>query len=307
MNSTITKKTVLICLALIFIICASFAQVGINNDNSAPDSSAMLDVKSPDLGFLPPRVVSLDSIQNPAAGLMVYDLTHNCMRYFNGNDWSQCMGKPFQCGDPFMDARDGKTYKTVSIGGQCWMAENLNIGIMIMGSEIPSNNLIIEKYCHNNDEVKCNTYGGLYRWDEMMNYSTIEADQGICPSGWHIPSDGEIQTLEIELGMDSISANMGGFRGTDQGSRLAGYADMWDDGNLENEPDFGTSNFNLIPAGVHAANDVFYENGFRTDIWTSTEFNEFVCYGRIVYHYSTQISRGASGKTSNRSVRCIKD
>ena len=96
----------------------------------------------------------------------------------------------FQCGDTLIDYRDGQQYPTILIGSQCWLAKNLNVGIKINnGSLSPSNNGIIEKYCYNNDTNYCNTYGGLYEWNEMMQYSLIESSQGICPCGWHIPSD----------------------------------------------------------------------------------------------------------------------
>ncbi len=77
----------------------------------------------------------------------------------------------------------GRTYNTVQIGSQCWLKNNLNIGRMIEDSTKQNNNTIIEKYCYYNSEVNCKTYGGLYRWDEAMQYSTTEGAQGICPEG----------------------------------------------------------------------------------------------------------------------------
>ncbi|MBE0641364.1 MAG: hypothetical protein IH599_04965, partial [Bacteroidales bacterium] len=102
-----------------------------------------------------------------------------------------------QCGDTLTDMRDGKKYPTVPIGTQCWMAKNLNVGTMVnsvnTGSNHSdmSNNGIIEKYCYSNDTNLCSVYGGLYDWNEMMGYVTTSAVQGICPSGWHIPTDAE--------------------------------------------------------------------------------------------------------------------
>ncbi len=78
----------------------------------------------------------------------------------------------FTCGDPFTDPRNGQTYTTVQIGDQCWMAENLNIGEMINSGSNMTNNGVIEKYCFSNDPANCETYGGLYQWNEMMEYST---------------------------------------------------------------------------------------------------------------------------------------
>lgn len=89
----------------------------------------------------------------------------------------------FTCGDQVQYA--GQTYNTVQIGTQCWFKENLNVGTMIPGGQMQTNNGVIEKHCYNNIEATCALYGGLYQWDEMMQYATSE--KGICPSGWHVP------------------------------------------------------------------------------------------------------------------------
>ncbi|MFP4471865.1 MAG: FISUMP domain-containing protein, partial [Bacteroidales bacterium] len=101
----------------------------------------------------------------------------------------------FNCGDPLIDVRDGQSYATVQIGDQCWMAENLNLGERIDGSEEMADNGIIEKYCYDDDPANCETYGGLYQWNEMMQYNTA-GSQGICPEGWSVPTDEEWKTLE---------------------------------------------------------------------------------------------------------------
>ena len=98
----------------------------------------------------------------------------------------------------------GKIYNTVQIGDQCWFKENLDVGTMIIsdsnhtGFQQTDNN-VIEKYCYGNDEANCNAYGGLYEWTEAMQYVTTEGTQGICPSGWHIPTITEMGVL-VTLG-----------------------------------------------------------------------------------------------------------
>ncbi len=89
----------------------------------------------------------------------------------------------------------GTVYHTVHIGDQCWLRENLNIGLMIPGADTAKDNGILEKYCYGDLASSCESYGGLYQWDEAMQYSLASGARGICPPGWHIPTYEEFQTL----------------------------------------------------------------------------------------------------------------
>ncbi|MEK7635992.1 MAG: FISUMP domain-containing protein [Patescibacteria group bacterium] len=109
----------------------------------------------------------------------------------NNISFSLCPGK-------VKDA-DNNEYSTVLINGQCWMKENLKRGIRIAGSSDQTNNGTVEKYCYSDTDSYCTTDGGLYQWDEAMNYGTAEGSQGICPPGWHIPTDAEQYALEDYL------------------------------------------------------------------------------------------------------------
>lgn len=100
---------------------------------------------------------------------------------------------------------EGQVYHTVQIGTQCWLRENLNVGLFIPDSIEQSCNYNIEKWCKNgiiNGTIECDEFGGLYQWDEMMQYTQSEGSQGICPSGWHIPSQGEIEELISVVGLE---------------------------------------------------------------------------------------------------------
>ncbi|MCK5838660.1 MAG: hypothetical protein KAG99_02370, partial [Bacteroidales bacterium] len=96
---------------------------------------------------------------------------------------------PDACNNETSMLYEGQTYSIVAIGTQCWMAENLNVGTRIDGVDEQTDNPTLEKYCYNDLESNCDIYGGLYQWNEMMQYVTTEGAQGICPSGWHIPTD----------------------------------------------------------------------------------------------------------------------
>jgi uncharacterized protein (TIGR02145 family) len=153
-------------------------------------------------------------------------------------------------GAPVCDI-DGNCYETIQIGEQLWMAENLKVTHYNDGSEIPNitnngewNGLSSGAYGdYDNNPPNSETYGRLYNW------YTVDDDRGVCPEGWHVPSDEEIKQLEMYLGMSAEEANGTGDRGTNEGSKLAGNSDLWNDGVLVNNSEFGTSGFNALPAG----------------------------------------------------------
>jgi len=193
------------------------------------------------------------------------------------------------------DVRDGKTYKTVKIGNQWWMAKNLNIGKHVQSINTGEfhfdmfDNDTIEKYCYDNNEAYCDTFGGLYEWHEMMQYDNIEGIQGICPNDWHIPTDEEWKILEMELGMSQEEANNTGFRGTDQGTQLKIG---------------GTSGFDVLLAGVRGSNSGnLLKIGSSGYFWSSTKLTG----GRRLTLSSSQVNRDHYFTPNGFSVRCIKD
>lgn len=127
---------------------------------------------------------------------------------------------PFQCGLSKI-RYSNIVYNTVQIGSQCWLKENLNVGTM----QGPANNGVIDKYCYNNDTVNCTTYGGLYQWNEAMQYVTTEGAQGICPVGWHMPTYAEYQTLKDTVLNDGNSLKaVGQGAGAGAGTNTTGFS-----------------------------------------------------------------------------------
>jgi uncharacterized protein (TIGR02145 family) len=188
------------------------------------------------------------------------------------------------------------------------MRENLNVGTMINGSIYSGNNSIIEKYCFNNDTNNCTVYGGLYQWDEMMSYVTTAGTQGICPNGWHIPTDAEWCTLTIFLD-STVNCGFGyyGYSGIDVGGKMkeAGF-DHWD------SPNTGATNssgFTALGAGERESNGTF-PNGLRnsTTFWSSSE-GFYQNYGetRNLYFTNSDVGRGYNNKAGGLSVRCLKN
>ena len=199
----------------------------------------------------------------------------------------------FRCGDILTDERDGREYRTVQIGNQCWMQENLNIGTPRINME-QSDNQIVEKTCYNNDEENCETYGGLYTWDEAMNYGASEAGD-ICPEGWHIPGNEEWQELNDFLGIVSTGQKM---------KVPEDHDPKWDGNN--------SSGFTALPSGV-GYEDRFGRLGYWAVYWTSTERDEVYAWSTqldnywTMNKYPTLYQGNHFMKKNGFSVRCIKN
>ncbi|MEI7663805.1 MAG: FISUMP domain-containing protein, partial [Bacteroidota bacterium] len=98
----------------------------------------------------------------------------------------------FTCGNNLTDPRDNRVYPTVKIGSQCWMKENLDYGTVIPDLVPQADNCIPEKYMR---ATSYTPHPVFYQWDELMQYTTAEASQGLCPPGWHIPAPAEWDVL----------------------------------------------------------------------------------------------------------------
>jgi uncharacterized protein (TIGR02145 family) len=190
---------------------------------------------------------------------------------------------------------DGQLYKTVLIDSQCWFKENLNVGTRIEGVQAMQNNGQIEKYCYDNKVTNCDVYGGLYQWNEIMNYSTQQGVQGICPEGWHIPTQSELTSLVAAMG----------------GQGLAG-------GKLKE-----TGTWHWLSPNTGATNEsgfTFYGSGFRfsdgtfdainhfAGIWTSTQNPAGAgTWGRVMMCDNTTMPQYSYNKILGFNVRCLKN
>ena len=188
----------------------------------------------------------------------------------------------------FTDPRDGQVYKTIRIGNQVWMAENLRATVYSDASpiELVEDPALWEvkdasgAYCwYDNNSSNQYTFGALYnRHAAMKGEQSSDGNpsgvQGVCPSGWHLPSDKEWKELEKFLGMSQTEADKLTWRGTNEGSKLAGIADLWiSSGNLTEDIDFETSGFSALPAGhrnPESAISDFADLGSGAGWWTAT-------------------------------------
>ncbi len=168
------------------------------------------------------------------------------------------------------DQRDGYVYKTIQIGDQVWMAENLRY--KTKGS-----------WCYENDSTNCEKYGRLYSQKSAMES---------CPTGWHLPSDDEWKLLEQHLGMSKADAGkFNGWRGSNQGTQLLTDS---------------TLGFNVLLAGYRnpPANNML--QGTHAFFWTSTVKNT-LAYMRQFYEKQPKIFRRVRPVNWAFSVRCVKN
>jgi uncharacterized protein (TIGR02145 family) len=194
----------------------------------------------------------------------------------------------------------GKTYNTVAIGDQCWLRENLDVGTRINGSLDQTNNSIIEKYCYNDDTANCTTYGGLYQWAEAVQYKNGATNttspfpaftgnvQGICPTGWHLPTNAEYSTLATTVSSNSNALKAAG-QGTGSGAGT------------------NTSGFSALLAGYRYDNGYFYYLGLGTSFWSSTEYSATSADRMDLYYGGSYVYFITGVKASGFSVRCVND
>lgn len=191
----------------------------------------------------------------------------------------------------FTDPRDGRIYDIVSIGDQTgkkgsgdqvWFAENLNFAAAAHSSWYDSSSA--------NGVV----YGRLYTWSIA---------RVVCPDGWHLPSDEEWKTLEMNLGMSKSEADREDtFRGTDEGRKLKSRSSWYSNGNGSD-----IVGFNGTPAGYGGQNGYFDFLGLRAYWWSNTVYSHEQAWSRSLGYSNDRISRKFSIKETKYSVRCVKD
>ncbi|MEI6883733.1 MAG: choice-of-anchor L domain-containing protein [Bacteroidota bacterium] len=195
---------------------------------------------------------------------------------------------PFQCENPMMPLRDvrttpNRTYNTFWRGNRCWMIQNLDYGTAVNDLLPQTDNCVPQKHCLATDP-SCSQYGGFYQWDELMQYTSQEGAQGLCPPGWHIPSLSEWQMLIDD------PAN--------QGNGLAGgfLKDLPYSATLDGILYMNTS-WNFLQGSNLSA----------TMLWTSTLNGTVKAWARGFNIFTPSVSLYSSGKLNSFPVRCVKD
>ena len=206
----------------------------------------------------------------------------------------------------FTDSRDGQVYKTVTVGTQTWMAENLNYDY---------NEGTAKSYCYNDKPDSCAKYGRLYLWSAAMDSAGVFSDggkgcgydvecnatepvRGVCPEGWHLPSKEEWSVLFEAVGGEDVA-----------GTKLKSTSG-WDYDDHGGKTGNGTdeSGFSVLPAGLLGPGNYYYA-GESANIWSSTERSSGNAY-RWYFHYGNEsvlLNYYDDFKDFGYSVRCLKD
>jgi len=186
----------------------------------------------------------------------------------------------------FTDSRDGKTYRTVKIGEQTWMAENLNFET---GNSA----------CYNNADSNCTKYGRLYDWETAMK---------ACPAPWRVPSSEEWAALALAAagrrGNGNIHWNIAGakLKSTTGWNNWKDDGGNWRSGN--GTDDFG---FSALPAGIRFSSESFFSVGLHSNWWSSTEIGAEFAVDWDLFYFSTALCRDGKVKTYQISLRCVED
>ena len=208
------------------------------------------------------------------------------------------------------DSRDGQTYKTVTIGTQTWMAENLNYaytGVPYKGYYYTSDST---SWCYKDDANNCSKYGRLYTWaaamDSVGTWSTNGKGcgynktcsptypvRGVCPEGWHLPTEAEFKTLFTAVGGQSFA-----------GQKLKSATGWAAYSRITNEDAFA---FSALPAGYRDDNGDYNDEGYNAYIWSSTEDYSIYAYRMDLYCSSDDAYLFSHNKYNGFSVRCLKD
>ena len=274
----------------LFCCCTVYGQnVGIGT--ATPNASAKVDISSTNKGFLPPRMTMAqrDSIQNPAAGLVIWCTNCDEMQVYNGIIWKNFSGT----------SASGTTIPNVKIGNQTWALRNLNVGSFSNGDPIPVvtdpvvwSSLTTPARCfyYNDSANYTREWGTLYNW-----YAASDP-RGLAPQGWHVPSDSEWTVLVNYLGGEDSA-----------GGRMKSTSSYY-----WLPPNTGASNssgFTAIPAGLRDINGVFQSWGSDGGFWWSTTpVNATLAWNRYVVYDAAWCFKGSgSYKRYGLSVRCIKN
>ena len=290
-------KKILILLAIFTTVATTAQSVGINDDGSAANASAILDLKSTTQGFLPPRMTGAQraTITSPAQGLMIYCTDCGISgepQYYDGTQWKNLIG-----------GTATTSTARVTIGTQVWATVNLDVTTYSDGTAIPQVTdpttwaaLTTGAWCYyNNVSANGTTYGKLYNWYAVAGIHDADPNtpnKVLAPTGWHVPTDLEWTTLTNFLGGTSVA-----------GGKMKATT-LW------TTPNTGATNesgFTGLPGGCRDNVGIFLIIGSYGFWWSSTQYYGTYAWNRGLNHYNGNADSGDNNMEYGFSVRCLRD
>lgn len=318
------------CILFCIFFAAGLHAQNIGIGTNSPHPSAQLDISSEQRGFLPPRMTlaQIEAIANPAPGLSGWCTdcgANGQLLVFNGISWSAALLSPVSrplpvgthsCGRAdihntglaygAMTDQDGNRYKTIRIGAQEWMAENLKVrhyrngdSISVVGSDAAWTGSGTGATCwYNNDSTGYDCpYGKLYNW-----YAVADV-RNLCPVGWHVPTDAEWNTLIGYLD-PSYYPGVSGTQSTTAGRKTKSTGTQyWTPTNVADN----SSGFSALPGGFRYGNGSFSLLGANSSWWSATPASTYISWFRYQYGGDANIVRGSNSKAYGYAVRCVRD
>ena len=210
------------------------------------------------------------------------------------------------------DDRDGQTYKTVKIGEQWWMAENLNYAYTGVPFKVYGFASDSTSWCCDNDAANCAKYGRLYTWSAAMDSvgewstngkgcgyaptcSPTYSVRGVCPEGWHLPDTTEWHALFTAVG------------GKGTAGKMLKSTEGWNDYEGTSGNGLDKYFFSALPAGFRYYNGDFYYEGDHAYFWSSTEYGGYGAYYMYLYFNYDAADLDGYAKYVGFSVRCLMD
>jgi uncharacterized protein (TIGR02145 family) len=178
----------------------------------------------------------------------------------------------FTCNNNFTDIRDNRVYPTVQIGGQCWFASDLNYGVMISSTQNQRDNCLPEKYLNSTS---------FYQWDELMLYNDTPGLQGLCPPGWHVPTENDWATLFAVYTNNAFAGSP---------LKYSGY-----------------SGFNALMTGAAHMNVQWDFQSFAVFFWSSTSYGSYKAWSHGMNDIDPSVAYYPSLRSNAFSVRCLRD
>ena len=238
-----------------------------------------------------------------------YAINGNGTKY--GDEVAFSTPVPFVCGTNTVSDYEGHIYNTVQIGDQCWMKENMRATKYSDGTSITKASVTQEssgtRYYY--DPGQAANYGYLYNWPAAKGPSSVSANnQGICPTGWHVPSDGEWTQLTQYVGSQSnyLCSNSSSYI-----AKALASTTGWNSSNSQcavgNTPaGNNATGFSAVPAGYHYGSS-FGDSGNCAYFWSSTEYHSSSVYSRYLFYYNAFVYSYSNFKSNGYSVRCLRD